>query len=192
MSGIDGTGRSKRRKTLVVLGSAIAAAFSLLVSAPVVGDGLNSSPAPASEVIVHTVPATSLQVAGARGLELSPGLNEASAAAKGNRKKKVRRVLRKLTVSSRLTDQEILTEEGTGTYVGIKCPKGSIAISGGVLSRYINLLVSNSSPNHPLTRKYSPRTWWLTVVNVNVDGNGGTLPWQGMVNCVSPAKLRAG
>ena len=100
--------------------------------------------------------------------------------------------LRWVTVSSRITAQEILTEEGKGTFVGIKCPNGAKAISGGVLSRYINLLVSSSAPNHPITRRYTPRIWWLTGTNVNVDGNGGTLPWQGVVNCLSPARLGGG
>jgi len=94
-----------------------------------------------------------------------------------------------VTISSRITDNEILTEEGKGTFVGIKCPAGSKGMSGGVLSKYINLLVYSSSPNHQLTRKYTPNIWWLTVTNVNVDGNGGTLPWLGVVNCLSPARL---
>lgn len=165
------------------IGAAIATFF-LLAVAPVVGDGLNRSADPAPRVIATTVPATSAQIAGASGLAT------VSAKAKEKRKRqKGRPFLRQVTLSSRITDQEILTEEGKGTFVGIRCPAGSRAISGGVLTRYINLLVSSSSPNHPLTRKYTPNTWWLTVTNVNVDGNGGTLPWQGVVNCVSPARI---
>ena len=177
------TGEKKRGRRPAVALSCVAAVFvvCLFAVAPVVGDGLNSSPAPAPQVIAATSPATSLQVAGTR-------VQGASASA-GRRKARVRTVLRRLKLSSRITDQEILTEEGRGTYVGVKCPKGSRAISGGVLSRYINLLVSSSSPNHPLTRKYTPNVWWLTVTNVNVDGNGGTLPWQGVVNCASPVRL---
>ena len=159
---------------------ALAAGLSLFVVAPVIADGLNSSPSPAPRVIAATHPATSVQVAGTHGLT--------GASASGT-KKRSKPILRRVTLSSRITDQEILTEEGKGTFVGIKCPTGSKAISGGVLSKYINLLVSSSSPNHPLTRKYTPNTWWLTVTNVNVDGNGGTLPWQGVVNCLSPARL---
>jgi len=30
------------------------------------------------------------------------------------------------------------------------------------------------------------------VTNVNVDGNGGTLAWHGVVNCLSPVKLGSG
>ena len=174
---------SVRRKVLAAACGAIAAG-SLLVAAPVVADGLNSSPAPAPRVIASTHPATSVQVAGTQGLV------GATASASG-KKPRSRTVLRRVTISSRITDQEILTEEGKGTFVGIKCPVGSKAMSGGVLSKYINLLVSSSAPNHPLTRKYTPSIWWLTVTNVNVDGNGGTLPWQGVVNCLSPARLPA-
>jgi hypothetical protein len=172
---------SGRRKTLVAACCAAVAGLLLFAVAPVVGDGLNSSPEPAPQIVAATHPATSLQVAGTQGL--------AGASASSKRKTRTRTVYRRITISSRITDNEILTEEGKGTFVGIKCPVGSKAISGGVLSKYINLLVSSSSPNHPLTRKYTPNVWWLTVTNVNVDGNGGTLPWQGVVNCVSPARL---
>lgn len=168
---------------MVAACAAIVTGLFLFAVAPVVGDGLNSSPAPAPQVVAATHPATSWQVAGAQGLA------GASASAAKKKKRRVQTVLRKVTVASRITDNEILTEEGKGTYVGIKCPAGSKAISGGVLSKYINLLVSSSAPNHPITRKYTPNTWWLTVTNVNVDGNGGTLPWQGVVNCLSPARL---
>lgn len=179
----SGKGRSSgRRKFHLTVGVLAAAALSLLVVTPVVGDGLNSSPAPAPRVIAATSPATSLQVAGAQGMS---GASVAAA----KKKKKSKQVLRRISINSRITSHEILTEEGKGTFVGIKCPNGAKAISGGVLSRYINLLVSSSAPNHPLTRKYTPRIWWLTVTNVNVDGNGGTLPWQGVVNCLSPVRL---
>lgn len=171
-----------RRKGFVAACGAIVTGLFLFAVAPVIGDGLNSSPAPAPQVIAATHPATSLQVAGAQGLA-------GASASAVKKKRKVETVLRKVTITSRITDNEILTEEGKGTYVGIKCPVGSKAISGGVLSKYINLLVSSSAPNHPISRKYTPNTWWLTVTNVNVDGNGGTLPWQGVVNCLSPARL---
>lgn len=173
------------RKGRAALIGAVIGGVCLFLVAPVIGDGMNSHPAPAPQLIAATHPATSLQVAGARGL------NDAAASITSKKRKKPRPVLRRVTLSSRITDQEILTEEGKGTYVGIKCPTGSKAISGGVLSKYINLLVSSSSPNHPLTRKYTPNIWWLTVVNVNVDGNGGTLPWRGVVNCLTPVRVAA-
>ena len=64
------------------------------------------------------------------------------------------------------------------------------AISGGVLDKYINLLVvfgaeSSADP------QYTPNTWWLTVVNVNVDGNGGP-PWQGSGELSLAARLGTG
>lgn len=180
MLGSGKGGSSARRKKRAVVSGLVAAGLLLFAVAPVIGDGLNSQPAPAPQVVAATSPATSVQVAGASGLA------GVSTARNGQKKQTV---LRRVTISSRITDNEILTEEGKGTFVGIKCPTGSKAMSGGVLSKYINLLVSSSSPNHPLTRKYTPNIWWLTVTNVNVDGNGGTLPWLGVVNCLSPARL---
>ncbi len=94
-----------------------------------------------------------------------------------------------MSLQSRVTDEPVVTEENRGSYVGVSCPKGSKAISGGVLNKYINLLVSSSAPNHPISGKYTPRTWWLTVTNANVDGQGGSLPWRGMVNCLKPVRL---
>jgi len=158
----------------------------LFAVAPVVGDGLNSGPAPAPQVIAATHPATSAQVAGARGIA-------AVSTVPGRKRQKVRNVLRRVTVTSRITNDPILTEEGRGTFVGIRCPTGSKAISGGIVSPYINLLISSSSPNKPVVDgKYTPNTWWLSVTNVNVDGNGGTLAWHGVVNCLSPVKLGSG
>lgn len=174
-------GRSGR---IAAIGTVTACVFGFVV-APVVGDGLNSKPVPVPGSVAASHPATSLQVAGARGLGgASAGVSSTGSSSKAG--------LRRITVRSRITNQEILTEEGKGTFVGIRCPAGSKAISGGVLTKYINLLVSSSAPNNPLTRKYTPGVWWLTVVNVNVDGNGGTLPWQGVVNCLSPARVGTG
>jgi hypothetical protein len=164
----------------------------LFVVAPVIGEGTNTQPQPAAQVIAATHPATHAQVAGAQGLAsvsatTSGGKKKTK---KKKKKKKSRTVLRRITISSRITDHPIVTEEGKGTYVGIKCPTGSKAISGGVVSPYINLLISSSSPNKPtIDGKYTPNVWWLAVTNVNVDGNGGTLSWHGVVNCVTPARL---
>lgn len=176
-----GEGSVRRPKRAAVAG-VVTAVLALGVAAPVIGDGLNEHPSPAAELIASTSPATSAQVASARGLA------PASVSAKKKRKKK-RTVFRQVTMNSRITDQAIVTEEGKGTYVGIKCPAGSKAISGGVLSQYINLLVSSSAPNHPLTGKFTPNVWWLTVTNVNVDGQGGSLSWHGVVNCLTPVRL---
>ncbi len=187
MAGSKGDSSRRRRRWAAGCG-AVVAGMLLFVAAPVVGDGLNSSPGPAPVLVPETRPATSLQVAGAQGLASSGAIASRS----GKSRQRNRSAVRRITITSRITNQEILTEEGKGTFVGIKCPVGAKAISGGVLSKYINLLVSSSSPNHPLTRKYTPNTWWVTVTNVNVDGNGGTLPWQGVVNCLAPARLGSG
>ena len=190
-----GQGEPGRRRSRVAIGAVVAVALCLFAVRPVIGDMMNSEPDPAPVVIAATHPATSVQVAGASGLAGTEAITGASGSAKKKSRQKtkvIRTVYRRVTIKSRITNQEILTEEGKGTFVGIKCPSGWKAISGGVLSKYINLLVSSSAPNHPLTRKYTPNIWWLTVVNVNVDGNGGTLPWQGVVNCMAPVKLGSG
>lgn len=180
---VKGESSTRRAGVAAACGALVTAAFLFLV-APVVGDGLNSSPAPAPNVVAATHPATSAQISGVKGIATVSARKK-----KSSRKSNSKPVLRRIAIHSRITDEEILTEEGKGTFIGIKCPAGSKAISGGVLSKYINLLVSSSAPNHPLTRKYTPNTWWLTVTNVNVDGNGGTLPWRGVVNCLSPVRL---
>ena len=170
------TGRHFRRLGAVAGLLAVGLAIGV---APVIGDGLNRQPDPNETVIMCTVPATEAQVTAG-----GAGLNQPVTAAA--------RRADALFLQSRTTCSAapIYTEEGRGTYVGIKCPGRSIAISGGVLSSYINLLISSSSPNHPITGKYTPRMWWLTVTNANIDGQGGPLAWRGLVNCISPVKLR--
>ena len=174
------TGRHFRR-----VGAGVAAlAVGLTIGvAPVIGDGLNRQAEPNGTVIVKTVPATEAQVA-------ASGVGSASATTAASRKLKSKE--KPVYIESRITDSAapIFTEEGRGTFVGIKCPSGSIAISGGVLTSFINLLISSSAPNNPITGKYTPRMWWLTVTNANIDGEGGTLAWRGLVNCISPVKLR--
>jgi len=170
--------------------SVLAAALTFGV-APVIGDGLNQKPLPNSPGTPPTVAASvnqasAAQVAGAR---IAGATNTtAGVAAKKNTRKKP--VVRRVLLKSRITEEPVVTEENKGTFVGVKCPKGYKAISGGVLSGFINLLVSSSSPNNPLSGKYTPRTWWLTVTNANVDGQGGSLAWRGVVNCLSPVTVR--
>lgn len=184
----SGKGDSSARRTRRAAISTVAVAVLLLsATAPVVGDGLNRQPARAPGVTMSTLPASSVQAADAAGLA---GIS-ATRPAKRKPRVRTRTVLRRVAISTRITD-EIFTEEGKGTFAPIKCPPGAKAISGGLLGKYINLMVSSSSPYHPLNRKYTPNIWWLTIVNVNVDGNGGTLPWQGVVNCLSPARLNTG
>ncbi|MEX0620319.1 MAG: hypothetical protein WD181_01935 [Solirubrobacterales bacterium] len=153
--------------------------------APVVGDGLNQKPMPASPLnqptVLASVPRST--VAG----RLPPGVIPSGASAAADRAEAS--AGQQLTLRSRITKVPIVTEAGKGTFAGISCPKGYKAISGGVISGYINLLVSSSSPNNPLSGEYTPRTWWLTVTNADVDGQGGSLSWRGVVNCLSPVVL---
>lgn len=167
----------RRRVGLGVLATTVAAALTLGV-APVIGDGLNQAPAPAQPAIAGTVVASvpqSRAVAGAVSARIS-------AAARGRRVP--------ILYTSRVTETPVVTEEGKGTFVGVACPPGYKAVSGGVTSSYINLTVSSSAPNNPLSGKFTPRIWWLTVVNANIDGQGGSLSWKGVVNCLSPVRLR--
>ncbi len=166
---------------LVVCGGAT------LIAAPVIGDGLNRGPEPASPRISMTVPATEAQVAGA-GIDLSSSVS-AKRPAKAKKKKKKKPRPRPVMMRSRITTDAIVTEENRGTYVGVRCPAGSKAVAGGALSQYINLLVSSSAPNNPLTGKFTPRVWWVTVTNANIDGQGGSLSWRGVVTCLSPVSL---
>ena len=148
--------------------------------APVVGDGLNQKPRPASPLTPPTVVASVAQsgVTGQVPIGSIASGSRATASSGG-----------KLVLKSRITKDPLVTEEGKGTFAGISCPKGYKAISGGVISGYINLLISSSSPNNPLSGKYTPRTWWLTVTNADVDGQGGSLSWRGVVNCLGPVIL---
>ena len=152
--------------------------------APTVGDGLNREADIAPAPNVGTVPATQAQVA-ASGITSN---GAALSAAKKQQKTKTRPI----SIQSRITDSEapIMTEEGKGSYVRLVCPKGAVAVSGGMLTSFINLVISSSGPNNPISSGYTPRTWWVTVVNANVDGQGGTLGWRGIVNCMSPVKLK--
>lgn len=187
MTGERGRGRSPLRSrggrlslTLIIACGGVG-----LAAAPVIGDGLNRGPEPATPRIAMTVPATEAQVAGA-GINLPTGAVSAKAKAK-KKKKKARN--RPVMMRSRITTDAIVTEEHRGTYVGVRCPAGSKAVAGGAVSQYINLLVSSSAPNNPLTGKFTPRIWWITVTNANIDGQGGSLSWRGVVTCLSPVAL---
>jgi hypothetical protein len=146
--------------------------------APVIGDGLNQKPLPAAPATLPTVLASVPQSAPAG--QIPQGAIESIARASGRTQ---------IVLKSRITKDPVVTEEGKGTFAGISCPTGYKAISGGVISGYINLVISSSSPNNPLSGKYTPRTWWLTVTNANVDGQGGSLSWRGVVNCLGPVAL---
>lgn len=178
ITGVAAGTRLRRAGSLAVL----TAAALLFGVAPVVGDGLNRVATPSSPEAPATRVATSAQESAAGPL-LNRDAVSATAAAANKKSKRV-------SLESRVTDEPIVTEENRGSYVGVKCPKSSKAISGGVLNKYINLLISSSAPNHPISGKYTPHTWWLTVTNANVDGQGGSLPWRGVVNCLKPVTLK--
>lgn len=177
-------GRTRNR--VLAVGVAITAGVALTVS-PVIGGGVSESPVPAgpaSAGVMRTVPATTAQAARSTMPAVSRRVTVAA-----KRKTKAKPWQRRLTFSPRITTSELSTEENKGTFVGIRCPAGMKAISGGVLSSYINLLVSSSAPNEPQTGRYTPGTWWVAVTNTNIDGVGGTLSWRGVVNCLGPVKL---
>lgn len=177
----------RRRRRRLRLGAAVAilAAGLSFAVAPVVGDGLNQKPLPASPLAQPTVLASVPQstVAG----KIPIGAVVSGAPASGSRAGVS--AGRQMILKSRVTKDPVVTEEGKGTFAGISCPKGYKAISGGAISGYINLLISSSSPNNPLSGKYTPRTWWLTVTNADIDGQGGSLSWRGVVNCLAPVTL---
>lgn len=192
-------GRVRSKFTAAVVAGGVAGAAVVLFAAPVIGGGVDRGPTPAGKLngagVMATVPATSAQVAGTAIPAVPPGastpasglVNPAKTAAKKVVRKKV--VIRRVSLQSRITTNSITTGENEGTFVGIRCPAGSKAVSGGALSGYINLMISSSSPNHPVTGEYTPRKWWVSVSNVNLGGDGGPLSWRGVVNCLSPVKL---
>lgn len=192
----------------MAIGAVSAAA--VLFAAPVIGDVLNRSPEPATPRIEATVPATAAQIAGsaispdgATGAGMTgvrsdgvvgtrnAGIDAAGATVAAVKPRK-KRPTRPLTLQSRITTNAIVTEENAGSYVGVRCPAGTVAIGGGIISPYINLLISSSAPNNPVTGKHTPGTWWVSVTNTNIDGTGGALSWRGVVNCLSPVKLSGG
>ena len=190
MGGMDDLGRRDqgsaggRLSRRIGASAAVLAVGMALWAAPVVGEGTQQMATPNDTLVVGTVPATQSQAASAGTLN--------GAVTSAGRKQKRKNRYRQVFIESRITDSEqpIVSEVNKGTFVGIQCPKGSIAVSGGVVTSYIDLLISSSSPNHPITGKYTPRKWWLTVTNANIHGKDGALPWRGVVNCMSPVKLK--
>jgi hypothetical protein len=181
--GQDGTTPGGRRRVIRLAAAVAILAAGLAVGvAPVIGDGLNQKPLPASPLTPATVVASAPQA-------LASGQNINRAGIAASARTSARRP-QPLVLRSRITKVPLVTEEGTGTFVGVACPRGSRAISGGVISGFINLVMSSSSPNNPLSGKYTPQIWWLTVTNANIDGQGGSLSWRGVVNCLRPVALR--
>jgi hypothetical protein len=95
-----------------------------------------------------------------------------------------------LTVKTRISRKAIKTAPKHGRFIGLTCPRGYTALSGGAATNTIDLLISHSAPIKPTTGHYTPRTWWVAVTNVGIDGSASALPWRPVVNCVN--RLRVG
>ena len=99
----------------------------------------------------------------------------------------------KLKVKAWISRRPIQTGPGSSNFVGLECPNGT-AISGGALTGFTNLVISQSAPMYPGEPpppfgKYTPRTWWVAVTNGDFDGSNETLPWTAIVNCLMPVKV---
>lgn len=184
----------RRRRTRLGLVTGLLALGLVFGVAPTVGDGLNAQPDIAFAPNVGTVPATDAQVAAGNIAANGAALSAVKKTNRKSKKKKRRKNFRvkPVYIQSRITDSEapIQTAAGKGSYVRLACPGGAVAVSGGMLTSFINLVISSSGPNNPITGAYTPRTWWVTVVNADIDGQGGTLGWRGIVNCMSPVRLK--
>jgi hypothetical protein len=100
-------------------------------------------------------------------------------------------LLRGQTVKTRISSHAIMTNKNSGDFVGLTCPRGYTAISGGAVTGFINLLISHSAPIKPTGRqRYTPRTWWVAVTNDPIDPDAeDPLPWHPVVNCVNHLRV---
>lgn len=165
------------RRRYVLLGTALMAAGALvgyLAAAGATGSGAQRPEAGATPVTVASRPATRGEAAAAGLAKVAPKLGL------------------KTTVKTRISSHAIMTNKNTGDFVGLTCPRGYVALSGGAVTGFINLLISHSAPIKPTGRqRYTPRTWWVAVTNVPTDPDAeDPLPWHPVVNCVN--KLRVG
>jgi hypothetical protein len=160
-----------RRRSLV-LGLVLVGAGALLgylAAAGAIGSGAARPQAGATPVKVASRAATGTEVVAAAGVD---GL-----ATKG---------LLRPTVKTRVSRHAIRTEPNKGSFIGLTCPRGYVALSGGAVTGYSDLLISHSAPIKPTGRqRYTPRTWWVAVTNIPVDGTTSALPWHPVVNCVN-------
>jgi hypothetical protein len=127
---------------------------------------------PADPVRPETRAATGAEVAAA-GLKVSP------------QGRKGRLVLKPF-----ISRRPVRTPEGTSEFVGLTCPRNFTAISGGALTGYTNLLMSQSAPIRPRTGRHTPKTWWVAVTNFSVDGTEEPLPWFPVVNCMNKIHVK--
>jgi hypothetical protein len=166
-----------RRRSLA-LGLALVGSGALLgylAAAGAVGSGASRPEPGARPVAVASRPATSAQAAAA-------GLGRVEAKARSGVQ----------TVKTRISRHAIKTKPKQGSFIGLTCPQGFTAISGGAITGYTNLVISHSAPIKPTPghQRYTPRTWWVAVTNVGLDQSVTPLPWRPVVNCVN--RIRVG
>jgi hypothetical protein len=163
------------RRSLVV-GLVLVAAGALLgylAAAAATGSGAARPEAGATPVKVASRPATQAEASAVGPAKLAPKLGA------------------RLTVKTRVSRQAITTQPNKGSFVGLTCPRGYVALSGGAVAGFNDLLISHSAPIKPTGRqRYTPRTWWVAITYVPVDGSTSPLPWHPVVNCVN--RIRVG
>jgi hypothetical protein len=160
----------------LILGAVLVAGGVLLgtLASGGTADPTSLRPEPAEPVRMDIRPATKTEVAGAQ-LRATP----------------LKRAKRgKLTLKPFITQRAVRTPPGEGEFVGVGCPKGFVAISGGALTGFVNLLMSQSAPIHPRTGRYTPRTWWVAVTNARIADPFEELPWFPLVNCLNKINVR--
>ncbi len=166
-----------RHRRYVIVGMVLIAAGALLgylAAAGATGSGAARPEAAATPVRVASRPATRSDAAAA-------GLAKVAPKVLGLR----------ITVKTRISSHAIMTNKNSGDFVGLTCPRGYTALSGGAVTGFINLLISHSAPIKPTGRqRYTPRTWWVAVTNVPTDPDAeDPLPWHPVVNCVNRFKV---
>jgi hypothetical protein len=165
-----------RSRRYVVLGVVLVVAGALLgylAAAGATGSGSARPETGAAPVKVDSRPATRSEAAAAEVAKVSGKLGL------------------RTRLKTRISSHAIMTNENSGDFVGLTCPRGYTALSGGAVTGFINLLISHSAPIKPTGRqRYTPRTWWVAVTNVPVDRNAeDPLPWHPVVNCVNRLKV---
>jgi hypothetical protein len=160
----------------LIAGTAMVAAGALIgffAAGGAAGPSAARPEAAAKPVMVASEPATRSQVAAA-------GLAKTTSKRRQGR----------FTVKTRISRKAIKTAPKAGGFIGLTCPRGYTALSGGASTNTIDLLISHSAPIKPTTGHYTPRTWWVAVTNAAIDGSSAALPWRPVVNCVN--RLRIG
>jgi hypothetical protein len=127
----------------------------------------------------------------ARGPPPSPSqpANRSQVAAAGLAKTTPKRQSARLTVKTRISSKAIKTAPKAGGFIGLTCPRGYVALSGGASTNTIDLLISHSAPIKPTTGHYTPRTWWVAVTNADIDNSHAQLSWRPVVNCVNHLRI---